>query len=174
VRFYELARRGEEVPDVSKEVTVGELARTGGLVGGRMPFRLSCSSGTYARAIAHDLGQALGCGGHLSALRRTAIGPFRADDALRLDEIARRREASEPLGAAWLPRPGPSARRGRQWMRSRRAAMQRQTRPRRSTPRPATGPARRPAGRADRGRHDRQRVGAGLGRPAPDRLQARS
>lgn len=103
VRFYELARRGEEVPEVSKEVTVGELARTSDLADGRIQFRLSCSSGTYARAIAHDLGQALGCGGHLSALRRTSIGPFRAEDSLRLDELARRREADESLGAAWLP-----------------------------------------------------------------------
>lgn len=103
VRFYELARRGEEVPDVSKEVTVGELARTGPLAGDRLPFRLSCSSGTYARAIAHDLGATLGCGAHLSSLRRTAIGPFVASDALDLEEIARRREAQEPLGAAWLP-----------------------------------------------------------------------
>ena len=104
VRFYELARRGEEVPEVSKEVTVGELARTGELTAdGRMPFRLSCSSGTYARAIAHDLGRTLGCGAHLSALRRTAIGPFRAADALGLEEVGRRREAGETLDAAWLP-----------------------------------------------------------------------
>jgi tRNA pseudouridine55 synthase len=103
VRSYELARRGEEVPEASKEVTVGELVRTGELADGRVPFRLSCSSGTYARAIAHDLGKALGCGAHLAALRRSAIGPFAAGDALSLEEIARRRAAGEPLGSAWLP-----------------------------------------------------------------------
>jgi tRNA pseudouridine55 synthase len=103
VKFYELARRGEEVPETTKEVTVAEFARTGPLADGRIPFRLSCSSGTYARALAHDLGAALGCGAHLAALRRAAIGPFRVEDALTVDEIARRREAGEPLGSAWLP-----------------------------------------------------------------------
>ncbi len=103
VRLYELARRGEEVPEIAKEVTVGELLPTGALVDGRLPFRLSCSSGTYARAIAHDLGKAVGCGAHLAGLRRTAIGPFAAEAALRLDELARRREVEEPLGASWYP-----------------------------------------------------------------------
>lgn len=101
VRFYEMARRGEEVPEVSKEVTVGELVRTGSLADGRVTFRLSCSSGTYARAIAHDLGKALGCGAHLAALRRTSIGPFRAEDSLRLDELDRRRQSAESPGSAW-------------------------------------------------------------------------
>jgi tRNA pseudouridine55 synthase len=114
VKLYELARRGEEVPESSKEVTVYEFARTGALEDGRIPFRLSCSSGTYARALAHDLGAALGCGAHLAQLRRTAIGPFRVGDALALDEIARRREAGEALDAAWydlarIPLPFPDA-----------------------------------------------------------------
>jgi tRNA pseudouridine55 synthase len=98
-----MARRGEEVPEATKEVTVAEFARTGPIEEGRMPFRLSCSSGTYARALAHDLGAALGCGAHLAALRRAAIGPFRVEDAMPVGEIARRHEAGEPLGAAWLP-----------------------------------------------------------------------
>ena len=103
VKFYELARRGEEVPEVTKEVTVGEFVRTGPLSSGRIPFRLACSSGTYARALAHDLGAALGCGAHLSGLRRSAIGPFRIEDGLTLDEIARRREHAESLAGAWFP-----------------------------------------------------------------------
>lgn len=103
VKFYEMARRGEEVPEASKEVTVYELARTGPLADGRISFRLSCSSGTYARAIAHDLGAALGCGAHLESLRRATIGPFSVADALGIEEIARRRAAGEPLGAAWIP-----------------------------------------------------------------------
>lgn len=103
VKLYEMARRGEEVPESSKEVTVYDLVATGPLSEGRFPFRLSCSSGTYARAIAHDVGRELGCGGHLANLRRTAIGPFRVEDALDLDEIARRVEAGESLGSAWLP-----------------------------------------------------------------------
>jgi len=103
VKLYEMARRGEEVPESSKEVTVFELAATGPLEEGRFSFRLACSSGTYARAIAHDVGGELGCGGHLSSLRRTAIGPFRVEDALELEEIARRTEQDETLGAAWIP-----------------------------------------------------------------------
>ena len=47
-----------------------------------------CSSGTYVRAIARDLGAALGVGGHLTALRRTAVGPFALGDAHTLDELA--------------------------------------------------------------------------------------
>lgn len=103
VKLYELARRGEEVPEASKEVTVYELSALGPLVDGLLPFRLSCSAGTYARAIAHDLGAVLGCGAHLASLRRTATGPFRVENALRLEEIARRREEGLDLGPAWYP-----------------------------------------------------------------------
>lgn len=103
VRFYELARRGEEVPEVSKEVTVAEFRRTGPLTEGRMPFRLSCSSGTYARALANDLGAAVGCGAHLASLRRTEIGPFSVATAIPLEEVARTAEADLPLGTAWIP-----------------------------------------------------------------------
>ena len=49
---------------------------------------MHCSSGTYVRAIARDLGVALGVGGHLTALRRTAVGPFGVDDAHTLDALA--------------------------------------------------------------------------------------
>lgn len=103
VRYYELARRGEEVPDESKEVTVYEFSPLGELEDGTLRFRLGCSSGTYARGLAHDLGEALGIGAHLSALRRTRIGSFQVEDAVsvsRLDEIA---QAGEDAGAAWIP-----------------------------------------------------------------------
>ena len=103
VKLYELARRGEEVPEITKQVTVAEFARLGPLADDLLPFRLSCSSGTYARALAHDIGRALGCGAHLAGLRRTTVGPFRVADALDLDEVARRHEAGATLGAAWLP-----------------------------------------------------------------------
>ena len=49
---------------------------------------VECSSGTYVRALARDLGAALGVGGHLTALRRTRVGPFRLDQARSLDELA--------------------------------------------------------------------------------------
>jgi tRNA pseudouridine55 synthase len=110
VRLYEMARRGEETPDVSKEVTVDEFARLSELADGRVRFRLTCSSGTYARSLAHDLGEALGCGAHLSELRRLKIGKpglwFDVAQALTLGEIERRRKAGEPLGESLLPLAG--------------------------------------------------------------------
>jgi tRNA pseudouridine55 synthase len=51
-------------------------------------IRVTCSSGTYIRAIARDLGDALGVGGHLTALRRTRVGPYRIGEARTLDELA--------------------------------------------------------------------------------------
>lgn len=108
VKFYELARKGEEVPDEPKEVTVYELSPAGELgagspAGGRIRFRLACSSGTYARGLAHDLGAALGVGGHLAELRRTRIGGFQVEEAVtfrRLEELV---QAGEPAGGAWIP-----------------------------------------------------------------------
>ncbi len=103
VKYYELARRGEEVPSEPKEVTVYEFVPLGEIEDGRLRFRLSCSSGTYARGLAHDLGAALGVGGHLAELRRTRIGGFRVEDALPLSRLEERMQAGEPLGSAWIP-----------------------------------------------------------------------
>ncbi len=103
VKYYELARRGEEVPSEPKEVTVYEFAPLGEIADGRLRFRLSCSSGTYARGLAHDLGAALGVGGHLAELRRTRIGGFRVEDALPLSRLEEKVQAGEPLGSSWIP-----------------------------------------------------------------------
>lgn len=102
VRYYEMARRGEEVPETSKDVTVYEFAAAGDLEDARLGFRLGCSSGTYARSLAHDLGQRLGCGAHLMALRRTRIGSFRVEDALTLPALSAAIESGSPIGAAWV------------------------------------------------------------------------
>lgn len=109
VKFYELARRGEEVPEEPKEITVYELEATGDLVDGRLEFRLACSSGTYARALAHDLGAALGTGAHLAELRRVQVGSFRVEQALTLGALAAalpapQAPAGDPAGEA-EPRP---------------------------------------------------------------------
>lgn len=80
-RSYDLARAGKEVVLDARPVTIGEFE----LVSFQLPeihFRVLCSTGTYIRSLANDLGQELGCGGYLSKLRRTKIGNFRADDAL--------------------------------------------------------------------------------------------
>lgn len=110
VKYYELARRGEEVPDTKKEVTVYEFHPTADWRSGEdLPFLLSCASGTYARSLAHDLGQALGCGGTLASLRRTQIGAFKVDDALSLEKIRQRLDeaeggdAAEAMGSSWVP-----------------------------------------------------------------------
>jgi tRNA pseudouridine55 synthase len=104
VKYYELARKGEETPSETKDVTVYEFSPVGGIEeGGRLRFRLSCSSGTYARGLAHDLGAALGVGAHLAELRRTRIGGFSTDDALTLPVLDARVQAGEPLGPAWVP-----------------------------------------------------------------------
>lgn len=111
VKYYELARRGEEVPNDPKDVTVFEFAPSGEITEGRLAFRLSCSSGTYARGLAHDLGVALGVGAHLAELRRIRIGSFSVESALRLpaleEAVAQAENKTEPLpeglSGAWVP-----------------------------------------------------------------------
>lgn len=120
-KLYELARAGKEVPVETKEVTVYEFQPLapdeggGAIEDGRVRFRLSCASGTYARTLAHDLGRDLSCGAHLEELRRIRLGPFELGDAVTLEELAGRLagEAAEGgaaegglgerLGAAWVP-----------------------------------------------------------------------
>ncbi len=85
-RAYALVREGEEVVLKPRAVTISAfevLARRGADV----DVRVECSSGTYIRALARDLGADLGVGGHLTALRRTRIGPFSIDGAHELEGI---------------------------------------------------------------------------------------
>lgn len=80
-RSYDLARAGKEVILDARPVTIAEFE----IMAIRLPeieFRVLCSTGTYIRSLAHDMGQALGCGAYLSSLRRTRIGNFDASDAL--------------------------------------------------------------------------------------------
>jgi tRNA pseudouridine55 synthase len=90
-RSYDLARSGEEVELKAREVTVSRFEvlaerRSAGVVD--LDVVVDCSSGTYIRSLARDLGAALGVGGHLTALRRTRIGPFDVAEAAAIDEIA--------------------------------------------------------------------------------------
>jgi tRNA pseudouridine55 synthase len=103
VKYYELARRGEEVPDEAKEVTVFELTPLSDLEEGRIRFRLACSSGTYARGLAHDLGAALGVGGHLAELRRMRIGSFAVESAATLARLEEAVADGQPPGDSWIP-----------------------------------------------------------------------
>lgn len=94
-RAYQRVREGERVELAARPVTVDELVVVEiGPPGPTRDLRVSvrCSSGTYIRAIARDLGAALGVGGHLTALRRTRVGRFGLDRARTLDELAQRLE----------------------------------------------------------------------------------
>src|SRR6266511_4394175 len=84
VRRTSRARRRETVPVLPKKVRVSHLAFGCLDEAGRLPFSISCSSGTYVRAIASELGEKLGSGAHLEALRRTRIGKFDVADAVAL------------------------------------------------------------------------------------------
>ena len=90
-RAYQRVRDGEQVELQARPVTVHELVVhevRGGADVVDVDVSLRCSSGTYVRAIARDAGARLGVGGHLSALRRTAVGPYRLDAARTLDQLA--------------------------------------------------------------------------------------
>lgn len=86
-RLYKLARQGQEVERAPRTVMIHELRvlRQGG---DEIDLEVACSKGTYVRALAEDLGEALGCGAHVSALRRLAVGPYREPEAMiTLDEL---------------------------------------------------------------------------------------
>jgi tRNA pseudouridine55 synthase len=104
-KFYEMARRGESVPSVPKTVRVSELS-FGAIEGGLLPFSISCTSGTYIRSIASELGEKLGCGAHLVALRRSRIGVFSVSDAVTLERF----EAFSPAERLAAPHAVPLAR----------------------------------------------------------------
>jgi len=87
VQAYKLARKKQEVELRAVEVEVKEFTVLG-LKGDLAAFRSRVGSGTYVRSLAHEMGQALGCGAHLAGLRRTAVAEFRLEDAQTLDQVA--------------------------------------------------------------------------------------
>ncbi len=92
-RAYKLARQGEQVALPPRPVTIHELTLTPVIEQPASPFvheielRVTCSAGAYIRALARDIGEALGCGAHLIALRRVRSGSFTLADALTLEEV---------------------------------------------------------------------------------------
>ena len=105
-RAYALARAGEEVELKSRTVTVSAFdvlaIRRGASA---EPFididvRVECSSGTYIRALARDLGDGLGVGGHLTALRRSKVGPFDVADAATLENLVVNDRLASPASVA--------------------------------------------------------------------------
>jgi tRNA pseudouridine55 synthase len=83
---YELARKGEDVVLKTRQVNIEEFELTQ-IKLPELHFRIVCSSGTYIRSIANDFGNRLGCGGFLQALRRTAIGNHRIEEAYSIEEM---------------------------------------------------------------------------------------
>lgn len=86
-RLHELAREGKEVEREARPVTIHAFRVGDPEAPGVYPVEVTCSSGTYIRTLAADLGTALGGGAHLRNLRRTAAGSFRVEDAHRVDVI---------------------------------------------------------------------------------------
>jgi tRNA pseudouridine55 synthase len=84
--LYELARKGIEVERAPRAVTIHALELLD-FAGDRLALRVRCSKGTYIRVLAADLGQALGCGAHLTGLRRTAVGDLDLNGAITLAEL---------------------------------------------------------------------------------------
>jgi tRNA pseudouridine55 synthase len=113
VRSYAKVRAGEEVSLAARPVTVSafevlEERRSADAID--LDVRVVCSSGTYIRALARDLGDALAVGGHLTALRRSRIGAFAVTEAATLDELGESADTAAAVDAVLLPPAATAAR----------------------------------------------------------------
>ena len=98
-KLYEIARRGGEVERKPRPITVRRIEYTGRSGEDRL-LDIACSKGTYVRSLCHDIGESLGCGGCMSALRRVRIGQFRVEEAHTIPEVIA--EAAEGRAEALL------------------------------------------------------------------------
>ncbi|BDD09201.1 tRNA pseudouridine synthase B [Fulvitalea axinellae] len=87
-RVYKSARKGKEVKLEPRPVSVREFEITE-VNFPEISFRITCSKGTYIRSLVRDMGDELGCGAYMSALRRTRIGEFKVDDAYQLNDFVK-------------------------------------------------------------------------------------
>ena len=105
--LYKLARQGKEVERKARRVVIKQLELRAFRAGSRpeVDIYLECSKGTYVRSVAEDLGRALGCGAHVSALRRTRAGPFGIEDSVGLStlEALKGNEQLAEMDALLLP-----------------------------------------------------------------------
>ncbi len=85
-RAYDLARKGKSAELKPRTITIKAFDITS-IEGPEIHFKVICTKGTYIRSLAHDLGQLLGCGAHLSSLVRTRIGDYKLEDALTIEDI---------------------------------------------------------------------------------------
>ncbi len=104
-RAYDLARDGQAVELAARAVEIRRLDLLETTDADHAEFRAECGKGTYVRAIARDLGRALGCCGHVTALRRVRVGPFEAEAAVSLQSLAALRDegGEDALADALLP-----------------------------------------------------------------------
>lgn len=93
-RLYELARKGIEVERKPRKITVYSIERKG-RESGDIVLDIKCSKGTYIRTLCSDIGEMLGCGACMSALRRTEAGMFSVENAYTLDEVIREAEIGD-------------------------------------------------------------------------------
>lgn len=99
-RLYRKARRGEQVATPVRHVRVDGIELLG-FDGERAELAIRCSKGTYVRQLVTDLGDAVGAGAYCERLERTAVGPFRIEDAATLEEVEEEPEITSL--SAWLP-----------------------------------------------------------------------
>lgn len=97
VPAHKLARAGQEVHLVPRPVLFQSVRRVSPLKEGRVEIETRCGKGTYIRSLARDLGEVLGCGAFVEALRRLSIGPFRVEDAHPLEALS----SPPPLLSPW-------------------------------------------------------------------------
>lgn len=86
-RLYQLARKGEQVELEPRKCRVDGVEYLGQTGENRYRIRVDCGKGVYIRTLCHDIGQKLGCGGHMASLERTSAGVFRIEDALTREQI---------------------------------------------------------------------------------------
>ena len=107
-KLYELARKGREVERPPRKVTIHALTLESREGERDFTSRVRCSKGTYVRTLCHDIGQALGCGGCMSSLRRTMAAGFTLEDAVTLDEVQQAEDPEKlllPVDAYFAGRP---------------------------------------------------------------------
>ena len=105
-KLYELARQGKEVERRPRPVTIHALELVEQTAPGDYVLRVRCSKGTYVRTLCHDIGQALGCGGCMAALRRTMAAGFTLSDAVTLEQVQAEGETLlRPVDSLFRDRP---------------------------------------------------------------------
>ncbi len=101
-KLYDLARKGREVERQPRPITIHELTLLGMEADG-IHLRVRCSKGTYIRTLCKDIGQALGCGGCMAALRRVSAGDYDLSQAVKLETLLAESEAGKDVSQYLMP-----------------------------------------------------------------------